>query len=116
MLVSCKYFRFDDGAMHDEYHDPIVKMQISSYHSSDRLEMLGHQCDDVAIALLLALHQTNEHICSVEGHVFAIEAKGNASENRITCEGGVLLVIDASELLCLDTKDIACGPDPIYQV
>ena len=57
---------------------------------------------------------SNEHICSVEGHVVAIEAKGNASENRVTYEGDVLLVIDASELLCLDTKDIASGPDPIH--
>ena len=31
-------------------------------------------------------------------------------------EGGVLLVIDASELLSLDAKDIARGPDPIHQV
>ena len=59
---------------------------------------------------------SNNHIWSVEGHVVAIEAKGNASEDRITYEGGVLLLIDASELLSLDTKDIACGPDPIHQV
>ena len=58
---------------------------------------------------------SDEHICSVEGHVVAIEAKGNASENCITYEGCVLLVIDASELLCLDTKDIARGPGPIHQ-
>ena len=47
---------------------------------------------------------SNEHICSVEGHVVTIESKGSASEDRITYEGGILLAIDATELLSLDTK------------
>ena len=56
---------------------------------------------------------SNEHICSVEGHVVAIEAKGNASEYRVANEGNVLLVADTSELLCFDTKYIAGGPKPV---
>ena len=42
---------------------------------------------------------SNKHICWVEGHIVAIETKDNASENRLTYEGGVLLVIDASALI-----------------
>ena len=59
---------------------------------------------------------SNDRIWSVEDHVVAIEAEGNASDDRITYEGGVLLLIGASELLRLDAKDIACGPDRIHQV
>ena len=55
------------------------------------------------------LASSNEHICSVEGHVIAIEAKAHT-------KAMFFLVIDASELLSLDTKDIAGGPDPIHQV
>ena len=33
---------------------------------------------------------SNVHICSVEGHVVAIEAKGDASEYRVADEGNVL--------------------------
>ena len=59
---------------------------------------------------------SNVHICSVEGHVVAIEAKGDASEYRVADAGNVLLVADASELLCFDTKYIAGGPNPIHDV
>ena len=55
---------------------------------------------------------SNEHICSVEGHVIAIEA----SEYRVADEGNVLLVADTSELLCFDAKYIAGGPNPTHNV
>ena len=59
---------------------------------------------------------SNEHICSVEGHVVAIEARGNASEYSVADEGSVILVADTSELLCFDTKNISGGPNPIHNV
>ena len=59
---------------------------------------------------------SNEHICSVEGHVVTLEAKGHASEYRVADEGNVLLMADAPELLCFDTKYIAGGPNPIHNV
>ena len=42
---------------------------------------------------------SNEHICSVEGHVVTIEAKGNASEFRVADKGNVLLMADTPEPL-----------------
>ena len=59
MQVSCKYFSFDHGTMHDEYHNPIVKMQspVNPQIVEIVLDMLDHQCDDVVIAFLLALRR-----------------------------------------------------------
>ena len=37
---------------------------------------------------------SNVHICSVEGHVIASWAKGDAAEHRVADEGNVLLVAD----------------------
>ena len=59
---------------------------------------------------------SNVHICSVEGHVIAVEAEGDASEYRVADESNVLQVADTSELLCFDTKYIAGSPNPIHEV
>ena len=59
---------------------------------------------------------SNVHICSVEGHVVAVEAEGGATENCVADEGNVLLMADTSELLCFNTKYIASGPNPVHDV
>ena len=45
--------------MHDKYHDPNVQMQsaVNPHIVEIVLEMLDHQCDDVVIAFLPALHR-----------------------------------------------------------
>ena len=58
---------------------------------------------------------SNEHVCSVEGHVVAIEAKGNASEYSVA-DGVNVVLTDTFELFCFDTKNIAGGPNPIHNV
>ena len=51
----------------------------------------------------------NVHICSVAGHVIAVEAEG-------ADESDVLQMTDTSELLCFDTEYIAGGPNPVHEV
>ena len=50
------------------------------------------------------------HICSVEGHVIAVEAEGDATESCVADEGNVLRMADTSELLSFNTKYVAGGP------
>ena len=59
---------------------------------------------------------SNVHICSVEGHVIAVEAEGDATEYCVAEESDVLQMTDASELLCFDTEYTAGGPDPVHEV
>ena len=59
---------------------------------------------------------SNVHICSVEGHVIAVEAKGDATEDCVADQGNVLLMADTSELICFNTKYVAGCPYPVHEV
>ena len=58
----------------------------------------------------------NVRICSAKGHIIAVKRENDTSENHVTHERGVLLMGDAPELLCLETKDVARSPNPIHQI
>ena len=52
--------RAGHDTIHDEYHDPIVyncKFQLIPHVEEIVKKMLDHQCDDPAMAFLLALHR-----------------------------------------------------------
>ena len=55
-------------------------------------------------------------MCSVEGHVIAVGAEGDARESCIADKSDVLHVADTFELLCFDTEYIAGSPDPVHEV
>ena len=59
---------------------------------------------------------SNVDICSVEGHVIAVEAEGDATEDCVSDEGNVLLMADTFELICFNIKYVAGCPDPVHEV
>ena len=68
------------------------------------------------IAPSSSLKNFRVHICSVEGHVIAVEAEGDATEDSVADEGNVLLMADTSEMFCFNTKYVAGCPDPVHEV
>ena len=60
VLCTTSTTRAGHDTMRDEYHDPIVykcKFQLIPHVEEIVKKMLDHQCDDSAMAFLLALHR-----------------------------------------------------------